>query len=290
MNLMNIYQKTIVEIMGMATLEHPVFYKAPVSIRFEIGGEENIYIKKGMMRKEQPNPVYVNQAVERALTIFHALPKKDWLLRIDLYDKKEIKETVKQLQLVEPQEKVFNEFELDGEKMCHYELYWSLNEIDWSDERILREIILADIGGINCLASAVTFLQPYEKILFHLYDDRGLDVAAKEKSKLYSLYERFNDWILDYDREAVDRMFKNQQNSFDLGNLLNFLNHLEDHKIYYKLNKIRKEALMVEIVLPGQRWEVEFLGDGRIEVEKFISDRGYYDEGELDELFREFSD
>ena len=47
---------------------------------------------------------------------------------------------------------------------------------------------------------------------------------------------------------------------------------------------------MVEIVLPGQRWEVEFLGDGRIEVEKFISDEGYDDESELDELFREFSD
>ena len=162
MNLMNIFQKTIVE-MGMATLEHPVCYKAPVSIRFEIGGEENIYIRKGMMRIEQPNPVYVNQAVERALTIFRALPKKDWLLRIDLYDKKEIKETVKRLQLVEPQEKVFNEFELDGEKMSHYELYWSLNEIDWSDERILREIILADIGGINCLASAVTFFTTIRK-------------------------------------------------------------------------------------------------------------------------------
>lgn len=85
-------------------------------------------------------------------------------------------------------------------------------------------------------------------------------------------------------------MLKNKQNSFELGNLLDFLNHLEDYKIYYKLNKIRKEALMIEIVLPGQRWEVEFLGDGRIEVEKFISDEGYDDESELDELFREFSD
>ncbi|WBL15714.1 MULTISPECIES: hypothetical protein [Sutcliffiella] len=47
---------------------------------------------------------------------------------------------------------------------------------------------------------------------------------------------------------------------------------------------------MIEIVVPGQRWEVEFLGDGTIDVEKFISDEGYYDESELNVLFREFRD
>src|SRR5690625_3418871 len=200
MNLINRFHKTITE-MGMPILEKPIYYTAPVGIRFEIGGEEDVYIKKGIRRKEQPNPVYVNRAVERAFTIFHALPKKDWLLRIDLYDEKEIKETIKRLQIVEPQEKVLNEFELDGEKITHYELYWSLNAIDWREETIIREITLADIGRINCLASSVYLLHPNEKILYHLYDDRGLDVVAKDQRKLYPLYETFNAWILDYDRE-----------------------------------------------------------------------------------------
>ena len=30
--------------LGMAELEHPLFYHAPVGIRFEIGGEEPIYL------------------------------------------------------------------------------------------------------------------------------------------------------------------------------------------------------------------------------------------------------
>ena len=289
MNLINRFHKTITE-MGMPILENPVFYTAPVGIRFRIGGEEDVYIKKGIRRKEHPNPVYVNRAVERAFTIFQALPKKDWLLRIDLYDEKEIKETIKRLQIVDPQEKVLNEYELDGEKISHYELYWSLNDIDWPEETIIREIILADIGGINCLASAVYLLHPNEKILYHLYDDRGLDVVAKDQRKLYPLYETFNAWILDYDREQIDKTFKNKQETLELGNLLSFLNKLEDKNIYYKLNKIRKEAIMIEIVVPGQRWEVEFLVDGTIDVEKFISDEGYYDESELNVLFREFRD
>ena len=32
--------------LGMAELEHPLFYHAPVGIRFEIGGEEPIYLDR----------------------------------------------------------------------------------------------------------------------------------------------------------------------------------------------------------------------------------------------------
>lgn len=289
MNLINLFQKTITE-MGMKILEHPVFYQARVSVRFEIGGEKDVYIKKGIMRKLYPNPVYVNEAVKRSLAIFHALPQKNWLLRIDLYSKTEIKKTLKVLQLSSPHEKVLNEYEKDGEKIIHYELYWSLDKCVWSVERIIHEIILADIGGLSCLASAVYLLHPEEKILYHLYDDRGLDLVAKDKNKLYPLYERFNSWILDYDRETIDHIFKNEHDTFELSNLLEFLNKLEGKNIYYQLNKIRDEAIMVEVVVPGQRWEVEFLDDGTVDVEKFISDKDFYDESELDVLFKQFND
>jgi hypothetical protein len=47
---------------------------------------------------------------------------------------------------------------------------------------------------------------------------------------------------------------------------------------------------MVEIVVPGQRWEVEFMEDGTIVIEKFISDGNIYDEEELNVLLDEYSD
>ncbi len=37
---------------------------------------------------------------------------------------------------------------------------------------------------------------------------------------------------------------------------------------------------MVEVVVPGQRWEVEFFQDSHIEVEKFISNGIIYGESE----------
>ena len=57
-----------------------------------------------------------------------------------------------------------------------------------------------------------------------------------------------------------------------LKELIHFINKLEESNIFYKLNKVRNEAIMVEIAVPGQRWEVEFMEDGTVEIEKFISD------------------
>jgi len=45
--------------------------------------------------------------------------------------------------------------------------------------------------------------------------------------------------------------------------LLNFLEKLDDVKLYYKLNKVR-ESIMVEIAVPRERWEVEYMEDGSI--------------------------
>lgn len=74
-----------------------------------------------------------------------------------------------------------------------------------------------------------------------------------------------------------------------MNNLIDFLDKLEERKIYYRLNKIR-DSILVEIAVPGQRWEVEFFPDGDIQVEKFISDGEIKGKTELDVLFKDFSD
>lgn len=71
--------------------------------------------------------------------------------------------------------------------------------------------------------------------------------------------------------------------------LIKFLDILEENKIYYKLNKVR-DAIMVEIAVPGERWEVEFFQNGDIVVEKFISQGKIYDKSELEFLFENFGD
>lgn len=75
-----------------------------------------------------------------------------------------------------------------------------------------------------------------------------------------------------------------------LQKLLDFLSDLDAHKIFFKLARNRPEAIMVEIVVPGERWEVEFFADGNIDVEVFGPSPGIIGgEAELRRLFDEFS-
>lgn len=57
--------------LGMAGLEHPLFYHAPVGIRFKIGGEEPIYLDR-RAAKLKTNPAYVQGALDRAAAIYRA--------------------------------------------------------------------------------------------------------------------------------------------------------------------------------------------------------------------------
>ena len=47
---------------------------------------------------------------------------------------------------------------------------------------------------------------------------------------------------------------------------------------------------MIEVAVPGQRWEIEFMEDGTIDIEKFISEGSFYGMEELEVLLNEFSD
>ena len=71
--------------------------------------------------------------------------------------------------------------------------------------------------------------------------------------------------------------------------LIEFLNALEESGIYYKLNKVR-DAIMVEIAVPGERWEVEFMTDDTVEVEIFKSIGEIEDESVLNRLFTDYGD
>ncbi|WP_459768177.1 DUF3885 domain-containing protein [Alkaliphilus crotonatoxidans] len=45
-------------------------------------------------------------------------------------------------------------------------------------------------------------------IIYHLYDDRGLDLISNNKASLEKLYIKYNSWILDYDRDRINNLFR----------------------------------------------------------------------------------
>jgi hypothetical protein len=73
--------------------------------------------------------------------------------------------------------------------------------------------------------------------------------------------------------------------------LLAFLNRLDRAGAWYRLGHTRPDSVMVGIALPGWRWEVEFMADAAVEIERYRSVSGVEVQADLlDELFAGLED
>ena len=72
--------------------------------------------------------------------------------------------------------------------------------------------------------------------------------------------------------------------------LTTFLKKLERAHIHYTLASHREDTIMVLVTVPGERWEIEFLGDGSIEVERFLSNGEIGGAEALHELLTRYAD
>lgn len=183
-----------------------VFHSAPIGIRFEIGGSEDVYLPnhRGM------NPIYVDHAFHRAKTLFDNLPCPPDLLRIDSYpgEKDEITpQILSQIGLPAPDESIQGR-RVDEDGCCLQEhLYWDLTKGRCQTDKLLLELIKSDIGGLSCLCSNVYLLSTQCSVLYHLYDDRGADIVASDKRLLLPLYRNCNSWILPFNKDRIDQLF-----------------------------------------------------------------------------------
>ncbi len=65
--------------------------------------------------------------------------------------------------------------------------------------RILEIIARRELGGPTRLWDEVYFINTTKHIIFHMYDDRGVDLAAANSDALMPIYGNFRDWICAYD-------------------------------------------------------------------------------------------
>jgi len=75
-----------------------------------------------------------------------------------------------------------------------------------------------------------------------------------------------------------------------MSKLTTFLDKLDEERIQYTLTHQREDTLLVAVAVPGERWEIEFLIDGSVEVERFVSNGDIYDEVMLQELFDRYAE
>lgn len=72
-----------------------------------------------------------------------------------------------------------------------------------------------------------------------------------------------------------------------MSRFFDFISRLDEVKIRHTLHRDRDDLMTVVAAVPGQRWQIDFFLDGRVQVEIFTSDGQIRGESELDRLFSE---
>jgi len=206
------------------TLRPPLFYSWEYGIRFEISMPWVEHEDKSNLQQIEEringifNKVFYDTDKMLLVTDIHCEKNDSFLQKrpTKVYQKYiKDKELIKKLQY-RMLPNVFLEDE-DGEDykgMVTHQFVLSYKKSDIRYKPLLTAISYEDfphpsqiLKGFPRNGIDIYFVNVTRKMIYHLYDDRGCDVIASNKEDLRSLYEDLNDWILDYDREQIDKLF-----------------------------------------------------------------------------------
>jgi hypothetical protein len=199
-------------------LEPPLFYSWNVGIRFELG-YSNVWI---IDKQKRLNEQYFIEALHRAMIIFDFIFKDDDKI-IFVYQqfsdgRKTIGKNNFYLQQIRNlaeiefsdvrENKDDNKFEKKAYCLKRFTVKVSKKDINY--QAILEACINSDFTIRNkrfIPHGDCYFINTSNHTILHLYDDRGMDVISVHPNKLKSLYKKYNEYILDYDRDRIDVVF-----------------------------------------------------------------------------------
>ncbi|GAB6442075.1 DUF3885 domain-containing protein [Bacillus luti] len=197
-------------------LRPPLFYNGTIGIRFRLGVDydcNNIY----------ENCPYLEGVYNRAITLFQSLHSKtdDIYIVVDVNDYADGKTFKHKLNIFSKYVKeksdlfklqkntipyVFPEDDEDGTYKTHrYILKCKISDFKYIP--MLKAICNQDMGIKPSIFHKVYFINLSKNTIFHVYDDRGCDVLATSPDTIRDIYNTYNDWILDYDRNKIDTVF-----------------------------------------------------------------------------------
>ncbi|OCA92991.1 hypothetical protein A8F95_02380 [Bacillus wudalianchiensis] len=196
-------------------LRPPLFYNWDIGIRFELG--------VGWTREyDYPNNPYVLGCYKRAITLFESQhsPTEDIFVVIDVndFDKgkklkhqlKNFSSYVKKLLLFSLKHQelpyIFSEDDEEGAYKTH-RFTLKCKTSDFKYVPLLKAICNKDLELKPRIFHRVYFININRKTIFRVYDDRGCDLLATSPATIRDVYNRYNDWILDYDRPEINKVF-----------------------------------------------------------------------------------
>jgi hypothetical protein len=194
------------------TLNPPLFYAWPIAVRFELGDPHH------PLPPADPSP-YFEHLHLRAKALFEAaFAPTDVCLLASAEDRYRgrgrharrfptIFDEARRrnlglgrpsgcLRLTDPREPRISQHLLWAEA--------SPRRLDY--ETILRRIARTDFPMGAGYSGRVYFLNLTRNLIFHMYDDRGLDLIATDRATLRPIYLTHNSWLLNYDRPRMDAL------------------------------------------------------------------------------------
>lgn len=198
-------------------LEPPLFYNWDVGIRFELGLDCD-------WKKSGENNTYLNNVYARAITLFKTLhsPEDELFMVVDVHDSgnrkvfthrlKVFSRYIKEKHVLYKLQQVTIPYafpeDAEEEKYKTYRFILKCQTSDIKYISLLKAICNKDMGIKPSIYHDVFFINATKETIFRVYDDRGCDLIATSPAKIKGIYEQYNEWILDYDRDMIDQVFK----------------------------------------------------------------------------------
>jgi len=197
-------------------LGSPLFYSWDASIRFELGvNESSVSIHE--------NPLYLQGVYRRAIDLFEALhaPEDELYLVVDVHDfgkryalRRKLNVFAKYVKKNSALRRLQHEnrpyiYPEDDEDRTYRTHRFSLRcrRSDFRYAALLKAICNQDMGISPCIHYPIYFVNETKGTIYYVYDDRGCDLLGVDTEAIRWMYEKFNDWILDYDRAEIDEVF-----------------------------------------------------------------------------------
>lgn len=104
---------------------------------------------------------------------------------------------------------VGSSYDNGGEWADPYFQHWSAYspKIDAEVDTCLWLALSQDIGIEPRGSARIYFVNTEQGFYLHPYDDRGMDLVSVNRALSQSIFDRFHDWLLDYDRARMNAIF-----------------------------------------------------------------------------------
>jgi hypothetical protein len=219
---------------GLA-IKTPLFYNWKFALRFDLQTGETFNSERQVIDSEgnvirhvgdTNSRNYFDEMIKRATTLFEiAFEKNDHLFLVLLeykYKKRKIKfsnYTFRQIKNLVKTEISYSKVRQLYEPNDNFDIR-NIAIIKVPLQRINYKNILTAIGNtdfptiqpaldnfVPLTSKEIYFINIGKKLIFHMYDDRGLDIISSEIEILKPIYKMHNDWILEHNRIIIDKHF-----------------------------------------------------------------------------------